>query len=324
MLGGQLSILRTDAYQFLLLACATLAIFFLLYFTNYHDAGTFSGAFVPFKLMSWQEISSSLSSKFELLNESFNGYDLLYLSLLAGMSFFVGPDIFSRNLSAKNAKTAQRATFIAAFFLAFFAIIMTYIGMWVNETIESHTKTNLLIVLITDYLPLPIAIIFSIGLISALISSADTCLMSTAIILGNDILEKQNIKTTRLFIAMIGLFALFLALFKDNIIGLLLGAYSVYVPGVVLPLSVAIYFHKKRKLNHIWLFSGMFFGSFLGLCSSFVKVPNLALYGMAISGFCSFISLYINKIPYAQHTENKKTNFSLSHIYRKIELIRIS
>jgi len=305
LLGGQLSILKTDAYQFILLFSSMLLIFFLLYFTNYHYSNTFvPSSVISFDLLDWQTIHTNLSNKFELMNERFNSYDLLYLSLLAGLAFFVGPDIFSRNLSAKNAKIAQQSTFITAFLLIIFALIMTYIALWVNEFIVSHKETNLLIPLITDYLPLPIAILFSIGLISALISSADTCLMSTAIILSNDILKKRNIKYTRIFISVIGLIALSLALFQDDIISLLLGAYSVYVPGVVLPLSIAIYFYKKRPVNQSLLFFGMFCGSFLGLSSNLAKMPNLAIYGIIVSAFFGLMSIYIKKIPYIQYNSH--------------------
>ncbi len=298
LLGGQFSILQTDSFQFLLLFSTVLLIFFLFYFTDYSyvSGGNMGGdswmmGWWDFKVLEWENIRDNLSARFELFNASFDGYELLYLSLLVGFSYFVGPDIFSRNLSAKSAKVAQRATLIAAFFLMVFAICMTYIGLWVNASILSQTDSHLLVVLINDYLPLPLAILFCIGLISALISSADTCLMSTATILGNDILRTKSIAHIRVYILIIGSISLSLALFQDDIIKLLIGAYSVYVPGFVVPLSTALFCYKKREVNKNLLFLAIFLGSVLGLCSNIFQMHNLALYGIGVSALLSLLSL---------------------------------
>lgn len=303
-LGGQLSIIRTDSYQFILLFSAVLLIFILLYFTEQY-ATFFSKTslelnFSQLQLLSFDNIIHNLSEKFQLFNETFSPSDLLYLALVAGLAFFVGPDIFTRNFAAKNAEVAQRATFISAFILLFFSIIISYIALWILQVISSghlpaDSSQNLLIILIKNFLPIPLGTLFAIGLISALISSADTCLMSCAVILSHDIFKNKNIKQTRIFILLIGTIALCLALFKGDIIALLIGAYSVYVPGVVFPLAFSIYFYTTCKLNPQLLFLAILSGSILGLCSNLLQMPNLALYGILCSALLSLASFIYRK-----------------------------
>ncbi len=282
LLGGQYSIFKTDALQFLILFFTVLSIFILIYFTTYFNQN------LAFEWQSSQAIFADLSSKFELFNESFGFSDFIYIFLIVGLSYFVGPDIFSRNLAAKDSKTAQKSTYIAAFFLLVFAIMMIYIALWVNQNLG--TNGNALIVLIKDYLPLPLAILLSLGLISALISSADTCLMSTATIISNDILKSKSISKLRLIILTVGIMALALAIYKNNIISLLLSAYAVYVPGVVIPLGLALFLHEKIQPNTNILMLGIIVGSGLGLLATIIKMPNLSLYGLGLSAFLSILA----------------------------------
>ncbi len=285
-LGGQYSIIKTDALQFTLLFLTVLAIFVLIYFTEYFDNLTVKS----FAIKDFSEIYSDLSNRIEFFNDSFGLFDFFQIFFIVGLSYFVGPDIFSRNLSARNGQVAKKATYLAAIVLFLFSIIIVFSTLWVNENIV--TKENSFIILIKDYLPSSLALLLTLGLISALISSADTCLMSTATIFVNDIWQNRKIVNLRIMIVIVGLIALGLAIYRNNIIGLLLTAYSVYVPGVVIPLGLAIYFHHKRTLNRNLLFIAIMLGSCLGLASSLFKVPYLSFVGLAVSGLFGMLACF--------------------------------
>ncbi len=291
LLGGQFSIIKTDGYQFLILFCTLVAVFFLMYFSNYFFLSEGESlAWLDFSLA-----SQNLAFRFELFNENFQAYDFFSIFLVGGLAFFVGPDIFSRNLSAKDEKTAQKSALIAGFMLFIFALLMTYVAHFALFDLKKVGEANFLTQLISHHLPAPLAIFLTLGLISALISSADTCLMSTATILSHDIFQSKDIRHSRLIVLLVGAAALILALTKSNIIGLLFASYSVYVPGVVLPLAFAIYFHGKRPLHLPFLLFAIGGGSFLGFLGNIIKVPELSLYGIAFSCFLSLFALFYQK-----------------------------
>lgn len=262
--GGQTSVLRTDSVQFFLLAGGVALSCVFLWGKDTLD---------PLSL-----------THLEWINARFGYTDLVSLLLLVGSSFFIGPDIFSRNLAARNGATARRATFLAAGGLLIFAVLITLIGMWAgSHGLGKLSGENPLVILIREYLPLPLAMLLALGLISALMSSADTCLLTTAAILEHDLLQKSSLLRTRIFVILVGLLSLGVALLKSDIIGLLLSAYSVYAPGIVMPLFVAIFFHGTRKVHRpLWL-TGVTVGGLCGLFAGIVHIPSLSLLGMAFS-----------------------------------------
>jgi len=270
--GGQISVIRTDMVQFLFILCGIGLTCQILYGLENAAPSLWIG-------------------RIQFLNERFGANDLARLALLAGAAFFIGPDIMSRNLAAKDGKTARMATFCAAGLLAVFALLMTFVGVWINAHQASVPGTNPLAVLIRNSLPAPAGIVLSLGLISALVSSADTCIMSAAGILEHDILKGKNLRRLRLFVVLFGSLSYSMAILRPDIIGLLLSAYSVYTPGVVIPLFFAIMFHKKRRLNRPFWYLGGLAGGGLGFFGSAAGMSSLPLWGMAAALALSLASL---------------------------------
>lgn len=265
--GGQLSVLRTDALQFALVFGGVAAAWAFVYFGAEGQAATAAGA--------WAGV--------ELLNERFGWADLASLFCLVGATYFIGPDIFSRNLSAKDGATARRSTLTAAAGLFVFALLMVSVSLWAKAHGVGGQGGNPLVALIRDYLPAPVALLLGLGLVSALVSSADTCLMSAAAILEHDLLRRDNMGRTRVFVLGIGLISLGIALMKSDVISLLMAAYSVYAPGVVAPLFVAIMAHGRRPLcKPLWL-AGVAAGGLGGFLAGVLGMPFLPLAGMGVS-----------------------------------------
>jgi len=268
LLGGQLSVVRTDALQFgiLTLGFVVAAIYLL---------GGFSGAESAAVSAGQTAVSSVADFDFSLLNEAFGATDLAMLLFTVGGAYFLGPDVISRNLVAKDASAARKAVIAGSFAILAFSVIIVLLGMWAAQFAPdvvagvngsgSGTKTNALFRLASGVLPLPLAALLSVGLLSALLSSADTCLINSAAIFGSDILNTRRIAVVRILVIVIGLIAMILALGGKDIIGLLTMAYSVYTPGIVAPLSVAIIAHKKFEIKKPLWYAGVCTGGLFGL-----------------------------------------------------------
>lgn len=272
--GGQLSVARTDVLQIAILFASLLGTFLWL-------ALGFQG----------EGFTSIPAEKLRLFNEKFGGLDFAVLFFPVAGAYILGPDIISRNLMAKDGQTAKRSAIYAGGLLLCFSALITLIGIW--SGIFASGPGNPLFRLASGTLPFALAALLSIGLISSLISSADTCLINAAAIFGNDILRTTSVKTVRILVAAIGLVSLLLALRGQDIIGLLLGAYSVYTPGIVLPLAVAILAHKRRRISRPCWFLAVVLGGLCGLLPTiFPSLPGtLPILGMGLSLLCSICSL---------------------------------
>lgn len=274
--GGQLSVIKTDALQAIIVFAGLLLTFFWLF-------------------CSTPETSMDTLRNVQLLGDSFTSYDLIYLLFITGGAFFLGPDIVSRNLASDSVRTAKRAALAASFALAFCGAIITLVALWgiINIPQDQLGDANPLLYIMTNRLPYPLTVILGLGLVSALLSSTDTCLVNAASIFEHDVLNRSSVRETRIIVALLGACAFTIALYHSGIIDLLLGAYSIYVPGIVCPLALALWFNGKRTpCKPLW-YAAVAAGSSAGLLHTVAGIgPNwLALAGMATSlvlGIASF------------------------------------
>jgi SSS family solute:Na+ symporter len=159
--------------------------------------------------------------------------------------------------------------------------------MWTVKNIPDLNGANPLLILINHVIPLPVSIVLCVGLLSTLLSSVDTCLVNAASIIEHDIIGKDSVMMTRVFVAVLGMLGLLISLFKTDIIGLLLSAYSIYTPGIVFPLFVSIMTYQKSVPNRILLAAAVIAGSILGFWQ-----PLLA---MAVSCGISLFAVFFGK-----------------------------
>lgn len=289
LLGGQLSVVRTDALQFgiLTVGFAAAAIYCMVAGNEATLIETAAG-----------NAAGSVASlgDFSLLNEKFGIADLAMMLFTVGGAYFLGPDVISRNLVAKNASAAKKAVIVGSFAILIFSVIIVYLGMWAHAYAPAE-GVNPLFRLASNVLPLPLAALLSVGLLSALLSSADTCLINSAAIFGSDILGTKRIAVVRILVVIIGIIAMILALGGKDIIALLTMAYSVYTPGIVAPLAVAIIAHKKFSImKNLW-YAGVCLGGLFGLVPAILSTAKVSTpdymphIGIAISLIFALASL---------------------------------
>ncbi len=271
--GGQISVMRTDSVYFFFILFGVAAAFFCLFFGG--DTGK------PF----------ILSEQVQWFNDGFGGKDLLSLLFVVGGAYFIGPDVLSRSMAAKDGKTAKRASLSAAFILLFFNLLIVAVILWTKLNVADLKGLNPLIYLMKYPLPRPVALLLALGLISALLSSASTCLITAAATIQNDILRRENIIGIRLLTVLIGGFAMFIGLKNSDIITILTGAYSIYAPGLVFPLFLAIRIGNRRRIKEpVWL-AAVAVGGTCGILDKFISVPFLPLIGMALSLLIAALSV---------------------------------
>lgn len=295
MTGGQGAVVKTDRIHALFIFLGIAAAFaYCAFSAGAAGAGALQADDVLFSDDAFSRFLSGVTP-----------VSLLYLVFIVGGTYFLGPDIISRNLISRDAKTAKRAVLISSAVLLVFAFLVVETSAFGARALKASDAlpagVNPLVALITGFLPLPLAVILAVALIAALISSADTCLVNAATIFEYNVLGRKNVGEIRILIALMGVAAVLLGLGGRGIMTLLVGAYSIYSPGVVLPLTIGILCHEKRRIRPRLMFVAILLGSVCGLIAQFAPLPavsvlggslkeTLPLIGMALSGGVSLFA----------------------------------
>ena len=161
---------------------------------------------------------------------------------------------------------------------------------------------------VAGIVPKGISMILMLGLVSAILSSTDTCIINASTIFVKDILRKDSVNLVRVTVLIMGVISLVLALAgRGDIMSLLSGAYSIYTPGIIFPLFIAIIVNDSKKLRlGVWM-AAVITGGLFGLAGTYFMnllsqtgVPEgvltyLPLFGMLISLIISISSIKMNK-----------------------------
>lgn len=217
--GGQISILKTDMFQ----------AFFIV------------GGLVLVALFVFKK-QVAVPSLFEQwpVNKQFSSTDLFVLVITYASTFTAGPDIYTRIFCAQDIRTAQNAVRVVAFILIPVGFILAYLGVYGIHELGLSGKGALLIDVIKATLPNWAVIIASIALLSAVLSSADTTLLSASVIVTGLIQKnkfgERTLRLTRLVIFIIGTVSVIIALNFNSIIQTLLLALAVYAGAFTVPI----------------------------------------------------------------------------------------
>jgi len=284
LIGGQKSVLRTDLFQFGMLAAAVLITLAYLFIAKPPAAGS-----VPL----------------ELFNSQFGPLDLVYYVVVLGGSYFICPMMFGRILSADTPANARKSSFMSGIGMFLFAFALAFIGLWAKASSFSADKLDPLNAIAKTALPPALGILLVIGLLAAILSTADTVLLTAAGILENDLMKRKSVNGVRLFTVLIGAVAAFIALFQRDIIALLIKTYNGYTAGLVPALFVALSFARfkdgasEHRPQALVFSAAIIIGYGFGLAGSLVPAGTLAkllpLAGMVVSACLALLSFTVLK-----------------------------
>ena len=293
ILGGQYSIIRTDVFQAAILSVGIFVALVLVF----SQVGGLAG------------LRTSLSPAYFSfpLSPKFGWKMLMSLLILVGATFVVGPDIYSRLFCAKEEKTAQLSVFLSAFLFLPLAFAITLIGMGARVLYPEISAEQAFPQVISGILSPGLSGLILAALVAALMSSADTCLLSQSVILTEDIFKRfrpsldegKTVLLTRLSILVLGLVALSLAIALKGVISSLLFAYTVFTCGLVVPV-IAGFYKEKLKVTSQGALVALIGGGVVGLAG---KIPGLdipvkedvGLTGFALSALLLFAVSFLTR-----------------------------
>ena len=170
-------------------------------------------------------------------------------------TFLSGPEMISRFESAKDEKTAQRASLLSAVLMAAMAVFPTLLGLAalsVKESIGNPASGSAMMAVTQAYAPTIITGLVSAAIISATMSSADSNLLCMSTMIINDLYlpysgkkldGMKEVRATRLCNIICCAVAMFISFFGINIVTMntfafairCAGPFAAYGLGLVIP-----------------------------------------------------------------------------------------
>lgn len=256
--GGQLSILRTDFLQAGLIIAGLLLIAGFAIFGGNPETGSLTALFQktpPFPF-----------------HPNFTPFDLFLLILTYGTTYTAGPDMFSRVFCARDESTAKKGIAMAVITLVPVAFVIGFLAMY-GTTLDNVQGAHITAIA-KQVLPPPLIPLVALALLSVVLSSADTTLLSSSVILcGIFAKGGRELAKARLVILLNGIVALLLALVFTDIIGTLLLALAVYAGAFTVPILWGLSGMRSRPAA---VGTGIVLGGLLSLAGKLCPpVPGL-------------------------------------------------
>lgn len=254
VMGGLKAVIYTDTIQWILLISGLILIGIPLSY---------------FALGEREVILNAIPSEFfSMTNVTWQ--DLVKWAVTIIPIWFVGMTLYQRIYASNSEKQARKAWFIAGVFewplMAFMGVMLgLFSRVALQEGFFEYLGYNALSDIDPEMgLPLLLRTILPVGLMglmmsayfSAIMSTADSCLMAASGNVLTDILQriirlpqgKAILRLSQLLTLIIGVLALWLAMSMQNVLELMLYSYAFMVSGLFVPVIAAFYSRRPSKL----------------------------------------------------------------------------
>lgn len=246
VMGGLKAVIYTDTIQWIILLAGL--IFIGLPMAYYSIGG-------------WETISTTVQP--ELLSlTNVDGFTLLNWAVTIIPIWFIGMTLYQRIFACKDEKQARKAWYIAGIFewpimaflgvlLGLFARIAADQGMFSTlgyATIGSLDAELGLPLLLRQILPVGLMGLMMSAYFSAILSTADSCLMACSGNVVSDLIgkfvrsnDREELRLSQIITLAIGAVAVLIAMYADMVLDLMLHSYAFMVSGLFVPILFALY-----------------------------------------------------------------------------------
>ena len=176
--------------------------------------------------------------------------------------WLVGMTLYQRMYACKNEKEAKKAWFIAGFFeYPVMAFTGVFLGMCARVVFPQAESEMAMPMLIKQILPVGVTGIVIAAYFSAIMSTADSCLMASSGNFVNDILqryyfphasEKAIMRLSQWVTLLIGVVAVVIAANFKQVLDAILYAYAFMVAGLFVPTLGAYFWKKSSAFGAFW------------------------------------------------------------------------
>jgi len=258
VMGGLKAVIYTDTIQW---AVLMIGLIFIGVPVAYNAVG------------GWDAISSTVDPAM-LTMTNLSWQDVVYWGVTIIPIWFVGMTLYQRIYACNDEQTAKRAWYLAGLFewpvmafmgvsLGLFAKVAASQGMFdylgPDNIAETDPETGLPMLLRT-VLPVGLMGIMMSAYFSAILSTADSCLMAASGNVVSDIIgyfkdvdhdSERFLRFSQITTLVIGALALLLATSMTNVLDLMLYSYAFMVSGLFVPIIGALYWSRSSSIGAI-------------------------------------------------------------------------
>ena len=249
VIGGIKAVIYTDTIQWIILMAG---LVFIGIPVGYHEIG------------GWEAIQQNIPENFlSLTNISITQFVNWVITIVP--IWFVGMTLYQRMYACKDVRTAKKAWLIAGLFewpiMAFMGIIL---GLFARVAFEQGMFTDMgyspnlsideelgLPLLLSNILPVGLMGLMMAAYFSAIMSTADSCLMAASGNFVTDILKftktKKQIQISQTVTFIIGILAIGIATSMQSVLSLMLYSYSFMVSGLLIPVIGSLVFKRPSS-----------------------------------------------------------------------------
>jgi SSS family solute:Na+ symporter len=305
--GGIKAVIYTDTVQWLILIVGLLGVGLPL---CYHAVG------------GWEAIEQSLDPTFFSFSQVKTQEWVNWAATIVPI-WFVGMTLYQRIYACKSEQTAKRAWFIAGLFeWPIMAIMGVALGLIARVAFEQNAFAAVgfpagsaidaelgLPLLLATLLPVGMLGLMMSAYFSAIMSTADSCLMAASGTVTADIWPKlglfrahQSLRGSQWLTLLIGVLAIALATQMESVLNLMLYSYSFMVSGLLIPVIGFLVYPKPSSLaafTSVWVGGGFTLSMILAQVEMpFGLDPNV--FGIALAAIAFFIIQH-TKAPSSNH-----------------------
>ncbi|MFP4528566.1 MAG: sodium:solute symporter [Candidatus Kapaibacterium sp.] len=263
VLGGLKAVIYTDTIQWIILLSGL--IFIAVPFSIYEIGG-------------FDSLMKALPAEyFSLTNLTWTQFINWMVTIIP--IWLIAMTLYQRMFACKDAKDAKKAWYIAGIFewpiMAFVGVFLGMVGRVFFPMAEPEMGLPLLL---KDILPIGIKGIIVAAYFSAIMSTADSCLIASSGNIVNDLIERYFIKNTsqkklvrisQIVTLVIGIVTIYIASSFESVLDIILYAYSFMVAGLFIP-TLGAYFLRRQYAPAA--LASMFAGGGLTLVLIFAKI----------------------------------------------------
>lgn len=238
VLGGMWSVSMTDIIQF---SVMTIGIFFVMLPLSLSKAG------------GWSQLTAQLPSEF--FDFSAIGFmEIVQYILLYTLGMMVGQDIWQRYFTAKNMTVARTGGVLVGVYSLFYSLAMCVIGMSALIVLPNIENTqNVFSEMAFETLPSGLLGIVFAAVASAIMSTASGTLLASSTLIAKDILkdhffqnitDKQFLLVSRMTTLAVGIAAIVIALWIQELLVAIDVAYAVLAGSIFVPIVIGMFWEK--------------------------------------------------------------------------------
>ncbi len=156
-----------------------------------------------------------------------------------------GQDLMQRVFAARSASTARWACLVAGAAYLVFGAIPLLLALAGNLLFPEDVQAAILPALAHAFLSPPVAVIFIVALLSAILSTIDSAILSPATVLAQNLFPRLGrgdlLRENRIAVVLVAVCSLVLAFVGEDAYSLLEEAYLLTLVGLFVPLMMGLY-----------------------------------------------------------------------------------